>query len=94
MALQAKRHIQRLLLMHFDHLIDASVAAHAAHARRHVRRVIKIDEVGKEMNLHPGNRLAGRVALPDQLQPRTVGFTCVWQFMQVCVGGTAANAAL
>ena len=37
-----------------------------------VRRVIKIDEVGKAMNLHPRNRLAGRIALPDQLQARAL----------------------
>ncbi len=44
--------------MHFDHLVDAAVAAHAAHARRQVRRVIKINVVGKAMNLHPRHRLA------------------------------------
>src|ERR1700733_3754992 len=55
--------------MHFDHLVDASVAAHATDTRRHVRRVIKINKVWKAMNLHPGNRLARRIALPHQLQP-------------------------
>src|SRR5580693_9765696 len=71
MAFQAKRHVQWLLLMYLDHLIDASMAAHATHARRHVRRVIKINKIRKTMNLHPGNRLARFVALPDHLQPWT-----------------------
>ena len=29
---QAERHVERLFLVHFDLLIDAPVAAHAAHA--------------------------------------------------------------
>ena len=93
-AIQAESHVERLLLMDFDLLIDAAVAADAAHARRQVRLVIKIDVVGKAVNLHPRNRLAGREAVAHQLEPRAVSFTWVWQFMQVCVAGTAANAAL
>ena len=46
-ALQAEGHIERLFLVDFDHLIDAAVAAHAAHARVTCDRVIKIDVVGK-----------------------------------------------
>jgi len=69
MAFQAKRHVQRLILVYFDHLVDAPMTANATHARRHVRRVIKINKIRKTMNLHPGNRLARLVALPDQLQP-------------------------
>src|ERR1700679_1691826 len=62
-ALQTKCHVERLLLMHFDHLIDTAMATYAAHSRRYMRRMIKINEVWKAMNLHPGNRLTGCVTL-------------------------------
>src|ERR1700686_2633126 len=61
-ALQAKAHVERLFLMHFDHLIDAAVAAHAAYARRDMSLMVKINKVGQAMDLYPGNGLAGGVA--------------------------------
>src|SRR5947209_6168157 len=59
-ALQTKRHVERLLLMHFDHLIDASVAAHAANSRGDVSLMIEKYEVWKLVNLDPRDRLPGR----------------------------------
>ena len=46
MAIQAPGHVQRLLLPHFDHLIDAAVAAYAANASGQVRLMAKINVVG------------------------------------------------
>ncbi len=81
--------------MHFDLLIDAAVAQHAAYARADVHLMIKIDVVGKHVNVHPRNRLPVGEAVAHQFQPRDLyHFTLVWQFMQVCVAGTAAKAAL
>ena len=71
MAFQAKRHVQRLILMHFDHLIDTAVAAYAAHTRRHVRFMIEEDVIRQQVNMDPRDRLAGGVALPHQIQTRT-----------------------
>jgi hypothetical protein len=68
----AKRHIQRLLLMDLDHLVDAAMAAYAAYARGDVRFVVEEDEIGKPMNVDPGNRLASAVAVAHQLQPRAL----------------------
>ena len=81
-------------LFHFDHLVYSAMALHAAHAGCNVRLVIKVDEVGKPMNLHPRDRLAGRIAVAHLLEPRACGLTRVWQFMQTSVGGTAAKPAL
>src|SRR5271170_5376570 len=73
MACQTERHVQGLVLMHFDHLVDAPVAAHAAYAGGDVSHVIKIDEVGKLVNLDPGDRQTGRVALADRFEARALG---------------------
>lgn len=68
----AKRHIQRFLLMDLDHLIDAAMAAHAAYARSDMGFVVEEDEIGKTMNVDPGNRLAGAEAVAHQFQPRAL----------------------
>jgi len=67
---EAESHVERLFLMNFDFLIDAPVAFDAAHSRRDVRLVVKIDEVGEPVNLNPRNRLAGRETLPDHFEAR------------------------
>src|ERR1700685_3262538 len=56
-AIQTEGHVEGFLLMHFDLLIDAAVAEHATYARANVHLVIKIDVVGKPVNVHPRNRL-------------------------------------
>src|ERR1700720_1388497 len=71
-TLQAEAHVERLFLMHLDHLIDAAVAAHAAPPRRDVSLVVKINKVGQAMNLYPRNGLAARVTLAHPLQTRAV----------------------
>jgi hypothetical protein len=50
-------HVKRLPLVHLDHLIDAAVTAHAAHTRRDMSLVVKINKVRQAMNLY-GNGLA------------------------------------
>src|SRR5258708_1510891 len=72
MAIQAEAHVERLFLLHLDHLIDAAVAAHAAYARRDVRLMIKINVVRQPVNPHPRYRLAGRIALAYDLESRTL----------------------
>jgi hypothetical protein len=71
-AVQAKRHVQRLYLLHFHHLVDSAVAADAADASRHVRLVIEKYEIGKAVNPHPLDRHAGGVAVAYFLQTWTL----------------------
>ncbi len=95
MTIEAQGHIQRLDLLHFDHLINAPMAADATHSGRDVRLVVEEHVVRHPMHAHPLNRLAGFVAVANFFKPGTVSaFTRVWQFMQTSVGGTAAWAHL
>src|SRR5580698_3432883 len=69
-AIQAERHVERLLLMDFDFLIDAAVAGDAAYAGAQMDLVIKINVIGKAVNVHPGNRLAVGEAVAHKLETR------------------------
>src|SRR5262249_24108743 len=69
-ARQAERHVERLFLMYLDHLINAAVATDAAYARGNMCLVIEVHEIGKLVDLDPGNRLTSGVALPNRLQTR------------------------
>src|SRR5262249_31739397 len=71
MALQAPCHVERLLLVDFDHLIDAAVAAYAAYTRCYMSTVIKINVVRKLVNFDPGNRLARFLRAALRLEART-----------------------
>ena len=71
-ALQAEAHIQRLLLVHLHHLIDASMAAHAAHPGSNVRAVIKKHVIRQLVDLEPRNRLAGFPTMTHRLQARAL----------------------
>src|SRR5580658_3778648 len=51
-AIEAEGHVERLLLMDLNLLIDASVAGNAAHARVQMGFVVKVDVIGKTMNVH------------------------------------------
>ena len=65
MALEAKRHAEGLGMIHLIHPVNPSVALDATDAAVDVDGVIEIDEVRQLVNLHPGNRPAGRIALSD-----------------------------
>ena len=95
MTIKAHAHIQRLHLLDFDHLIDASVAANATDSGCDVRLVVEEHEIRHAMHTHPLDRLAGFVAARALFQAGGwSAFTRVWQFMHTSVGGTAAWAAL
>jgi hypothetical protein len=68
----AKSHIQRFLLMDLDHLVDAAMAAYAAHSRGDMGFMVEEDEIRKPVNVDPGNRLASAVTVAHQLQPRAL----------------------
>ncbi len=69
-AIQAEGHVQRLLLVDFDFLINAAVAQDATHAGADVHLVIKIDVIWKPVNVNPRDGLTSREAVPYQLQAR------------------------
>ena len=60
MAVKTKRHIQRLYLLHFHHLIDPAVAAYAAHTGGHVGLMVEEHEIGNPVNTYPLDGFAGR----------------------------------
>ena len=95
MTVEAQGHVQRLDLLHFDHLVDASVATDATDAGIDVRLVVEEHEIRHAVNTHPLDRLAGFDSYRELFQGAdSSAFTRVWQFMQTCVGGTAAWALL
>ena len=64
-AVKAKRHIQRLNLLHFHHLIDPTVATDTAHTGGHVGLMVEEHEIGDPVNTYPLDGLTGREALPN-----------------------------
>ena len=90
MTVETHCHVQRLHLFHFYHLVNAPMAAYAAHANRYVRLMIEENEVRHPVDAHPLDRFTGGVAIAHFLQARACGFTRAWQFMQTSVAGTAA----
>ena len=72
MAIQAKSHAKRLIMIDFLHLIDLAVAFDATNAAIHVHRMIEIDEIRSAMNLYPGNWLATGRAFANEGEARVV----------------------
>ena len=74
-AVEAPLHLQRVLLPHQRHLVDAAVAGRAAHALVHVGAVVEVDEVRQVVDLGPldgdvglearAHRLEGGALVPD-----------------------------
>src|SRR5262249_48253250 len=71
-AVEAPLHEQRLLLPDEGHLVDRSVAGGAADALVHVGTVVEVHEVGKVVDLHPGERRAVAPARTHGLERRAV----------------------
>ena len=92
MAVEAPLHLERVLLLHQRHLVDAPVAGLAAHPLLHVDAVVEVDEVGQVVDADPAQRLVVAEAGADRLENRRrADQICEWQFMQVLVGGMPAN---
>ncbi len=72
MAFEAPGHAVRLGMIDDRHVIDLAVAARATDPAVHVRGVIVINVIGRAMELHPLDRLAGFPARPHRLQFRIV----------------------
>ena len=72
MALQAERHAERLGVINFVHLVNASVTFHAADAAIDVYRVVEICKIRQLVDLDPLNRFARRSAFANQRQPRII----------------------
>jgi len=74
MAVQAPAHAERLDLMDSFHLINATVAFHAAYSSRDVNAVVEVDVVWELVNPNPLHRFAGSPAFPDRLELLGVRF--------------------
>ena len=72
MAFQAPGHAVRLGVINHRHVIDRAVATETTDPAIHVRGVIVINVIGRAMELHPLDRLAGFPALPYRLELRIV----------------------
>ena len=53
MAVETKRHVQRLHLFHFHHLVDAAMATDTTHADGDVRLMVEEHVIGNPMHAHP-----------------------------------------
>src|SRR5690348_14029945 len=71
-ALQTHRHVERLFLPDFYHLVDAAVAAYATHPGCDMRAMVKINVVRQEVNFFPRYRIAGFIGLPDHFKARAL----------------------
>lgn len=67
-AIETPFHLQRLVLPHQRHAIDAAVASDAADSLIDVNAVIEINEVGQVVNPGPTNRHAGLKTVAHRLQ--------------------------
>src|SRR6185369_9234868 len=74
MTIQTPAHVQRSELLHLHHLVDASVAAHATHARINMSRVIEVNVIRQLVNFHPGNGLTRSVTRAYRFQTLALGF--------------------
>ena len=72
MAIQAKAHAQGLGVINLVHLIHTPVTGHAAEPAGDMHRMIEIDVIRHDMNLHPGNRRVVCRTFPDEREPRVV----------------------
>lgn len=73
-AVQAPAHRERFLLVNNVHVVDLTVATHAADPAIDVYSVIEIREVRHLVDLDPVDWISGRPALSYRGQSRTVGF--------------------
>ena len=64
-ALQAKRHSERLGVVDCLHLINLTMAVDTADTSVNVYRMVEINIIGCFMDLDPGNWFAGFVAMAD-----------------------------
>ena len=71
-AVEAPLHLQRVLLQHQRHLVDAPVAGLAADALLHVDAVVEVDEVGQVVHARPLQRLVVAEAGAHRLEDRRV----------------------
>lgn len=67
-AIEAPCHRKGLNLFHFDHLVDPAMAGDAGDAAGDVGLVVEVDVIGEAVDFHPGDGLAGGVALTNHLQ--------------------------
>src|SRR5687767_8776807 len=65
-------HLQRILLEHQRHFVDAAVTRLAAHSLLYVDAVIEIDEIGKIMDANPVQRRVVAEAGADRFEDRAV----------------------
>ena len=72
MAIQTKRHAQRLRMVDFIHLIDPTMALDAADSSVDVNGVVEIDEPRHLVDLDPRNWFTGRSAFADEFESRIV----------------------
>ena len=70
MAVEAPLHLQRRLLQHQRHAIDAAVAGLAADALLHVNAVVEVDEVRQVVHADPAQRLVVAEARAHRLEIR------------------------
>ena len=68
MAIEAPVHGERCNLINARHLIDPTVAAHAADTVVHVHRVIEVDEIRKIVHAVVPKRHVREIAVTDRLQ--------------------------
>ena len=88
MAVQAKRHAQRLGMIDLVHVIDLPVAFHATDAAVDMDGMVEIDVIGHLVDLHPRDGAAPVAALSRTTARRGSSFsTWLWQFMQTEVAG-------
>src|SRR6185437_4793530 len=74
MALQTEKHIQRLYLPHLEHLVYATMTAHATDARIDVGAVVEVDIIRELVNPDPLDRLPRGIAFADFFKQRAIRF--------------------
>ena len=72
-AIKTPFHLQRLVLPHKRHAIDAAVAGDAANSFVEMNTMIEINEVGQIVNPRPANRRARLKTVPHRLQDIAAG---------------------
>lgn len=72
MAIEAKAHAQRLGMIDLVHLVNAPVTFHATEPARDMHRMVEINVIRHDVDLHPRDRLAGRRAFADEREARVI----------------------
>lgn len=70
MAIKAETHAERLRMIDLVHLVNPPVTFHATDAARHVDRMVEVNVIRRDVDLHPRNRFAGRRAITNNRQAR------------------------